>query len=342
VNRWIIQSSFVSAEVQDLGAMLGPAWFTLGDRSVQPFAVAPWSNDGTAEHEKLPALLRRLRGEWPCIPYGIDRSADATLPASWRPRSTLIRLVDPHPHGYSSNARWGLAQSGQNSIELFLDYPEWHAVKRITRTIYASPKSPRLTMGLQIEARIPVELPIGLHPTFRLPDSPRRALLELAPECRAWTAPISLEPEIARFCSDARDVPLDNIPALHGSEDITRLPLPYPAEEILLVSGHRGWATLRNFDEHYAVSLKWDPKLFPSCQVWLSNRGRREYPWNGRFLALGIEPLRSAFDLGAVISCDHTNPLWRAGVPCSIALEPGRPLETQYEIFVTFCDTLPA
>ncbi len=58
VNAWKIGWDRGSATVTHTGAMIGPAHFQLDDgRSIQPFAVAPWADDDSAEHRALPPLL---------------------------------------------------------------------------------------------------------------------------------------------------------------------------------------------------------------------------------------------------------------------------------------------
>jgi hypothetical protein len=136
--------------------------------------------------------------------------------------------------------------------------------------------------------------------------------------------------------SDVRRAPLDRIPLLDGGfEDITRLPLPYAEEEIVLMPGVSGEAVLRNLEEEYTVALSWDARIFPACQLWLSNCGRGAYPWNSRFRALAIEPVCAAFDFGTCASRHRGNPLWRAGVPCTVSLSPDEPFETTYCIAVS-------
>jgi len=312
--------------------MLGPAWFNLGDKVVQPFAVAPWADDSGSEHQRLPGILRRLRGEWVCVPFGIERSI-SDLPEDWRPRSNDTVCADSEPHGRSSNAEWQLRDLADNRIELILEYPSPHPVKMLRRSIRASMLRPLLELSLHIEARMECELPIGLHPTFRLPTTPRRATLDLGPGAQGWTPPVPLEPHIARFRSDTRQIPLDRIPLLaEGVEDITRLPLPYAAEEAVLVTGHSGRAILTNVDEGYTVTLSWDPATFPACQLWLSNQGRENYPWNGRFLAVGIEPICAAFDLGSTVSRNRYHPLWRAGISTAATVTPSTVFNTSYRI----------
>lgn len=334
MTTWTIQSKFVKAQVQSLGAMLGPAWFSLGGRNVQPFAIAPWADDSGPEYRRLPGLLKRLRGEWACVPFGIEGDG-RQLPPDWLATEAAADL-EPLPHGLSSNAEWQLAAIYDDRVELSLSYPEPHPVSLLKRTLYASDMLPRLDVGLTIEVRKSCELPLGVHPTFNLPAEPRQAVLTLGGSPHAWTPPVPLESVIGRFRSDVRGVPLDRIPLLNGGfEDITRLPLPYAEEEIVLVPGVSGEAVLRNLAAEYTVALSWDARVFPACQLWLSNCGRSAYPWSSRFRALAIEPVCAAFDFGTAVSRQRGNPLWRAGVPCTVSLSADEPFETSYCIVVS-------
>ena len=59
--------------------------------------------------------------------------------------------------------------STPDRITLTCDYPETHPIRRLTRIITADPAAPALDITLTVEARRPCRLPIGLHPTLRLP-----------------------------------------------------------------------------------------------------------------------------------------------------------------------------
>ena len=320
--------------------MLGPAWFDLGGRRVQPFAVAPWADDTGPEHDSLPPLLKRLRGEWPCVPFGFPDSR-TNLPSEWASEvTTRSNAGRGYPHGYSSNAEWGLSRLESDRIELMLEYPKDHPIERVIRTITASRTTPKLEIFLRVHARNAADLPIGLHPVLKLPQTPAAARLYFHKNARAWTFPVPLEPGISRLKPNVQGAHLRCVPstAANGhdeTEDLTRLPLTHDTEELVLVVGSEGEAWLVHTEEHYAVRLAWDSNVFRACMLWLSNRGRQYYPWNGRFLALGIEPVRSAFDLGTGVSRNRANPLWQAAVPCTYPFSPEHPLETSYSIAVT-------
>ena len=107
--------------VQRLGAMLAPVTFLLADgRQVSPMHVAPWADE--PEAEALPGILRRLRGEWPCVPFGYSVPADG-WPAEWASvmgaagsRTRRSMATAPTMTGHWLRRRRG-------SLSLALDYP---------------------------------------------------------------------------------------------------------------------------------------------------------------------------------------------------------------------------
>jgi hypothetical protein len=79
--------------------------------------------------------------------------------------------------------------------------------------------------------------------------------------------------------------------------------------------------------------MTWDPRHFPCLQFWISNRGRQEYPWSGRHVALGVEPVCGAFDLGPAVS-NAPNPIAAAGAPTAYRFSPDERFVTRYRIEV--------
>ena len=95
-------------------------------------------------------------------------------------------------------------------------------------------------------------------------------------------------------------------------------------------------AQLKSTLEHngYAVDLSWDIATFPQCLLWLSNRGRKAYPWCGRFCAIGIEPVAASFDLGVTHSANRHAPFARSGTATQTPLSAREPFTTSYSIAV--------
>jgi len=89
---------------------------------------------------------------------------------------------------------------------------------------------------------------------------------------------------------------------------------------------------LENEEENYKVILKWDPKAYNSVILWMSNRGRPHFPWNGTFTALGVEPVCTAFDLG--FASIHENPLSKNGVKTAMEFHKNHVWTTEYSIEV--------
>ena len=324
------------AEVAPLGAMLAPVNFDIGDgRRVQPFAIAPWSEDRGAKHEALPPLLRRLRGEWIGVPFGMPTPPEG-LSTRWQQQNPTIQDFGSDFHGHSSNAVWDCVSRLNGMIELKLDYPASHALPSVTRRIAGVPGKARIDLEFTVNARAATELPLGIHPVFRLPSTPGAAGLSFSGAPKAHTYPVAAEPGVSRLRPEQWDQRLEVLPCEDGSSvDLSRLPLDFPTEELLLVTGHEGTFSLTNHEENYTVRMGWDAKAFPGCLLWISNRGRDAYPWSSRFLAIGIEPVVAPFDLGVSVARNPDNPLRRAGIATARSFSAGESWTTSYWIEVS-------
>jgi hypothetical protein len=313
--------------VQRLAAMLAPVVFRLPDgRNVSPLHVAPWA--GEAGTDVLPGILQRLRGEWPCVPFGHGRPQ--ALAGDW---AGLQAEPGTWPHGESSNREWDWAEA-EGALALTLDHAPDHPISRLERVIRPDPLAAAVHITLTIHPRMDCRLPIGLHPVFRVPDDGQGLRLDPGPGGAVLTFPGALEPGISRFLPAAEAPSLAEVPlAAGGHVDASRLPLPWATEELLQVAGASGHVALDYPAEGFRTDLTWDPTLFPGVIFWLSNRGRTAAPWSGRHLAVGVEPVAAAFDLGTAISAGD-NPIARRGVATAVQFLSGQPVTTRYRISV--------
>jgi hypothetical protein len=150
--------------VEALGGMIGPTSFVLPDgRQVSPFHIAPWFDEPLPPG--LPGILHRLRGEWPCVPFGAD--APRPLPPEWPSDGATCAGADV-PHGPSSNMDWRSEGADPTAITMSCTYPDTHPIKTLHRSVRPDPNAAALDFTLTIEARRPCRLPFGLHPTLRL------------------------------------------------------------------------------------------------------------------------------------------------------------------------------
>ena len=58
----------VTFDITRIGGQLGPVKFRLGRQLIEPFSTAPWCDKPGAD--KLIPLLRELRGDFFCAPFG--------------------------------------------------------------------------------------------------------------------------------------------------------------------------------------------------------------------------------------------------------------------------------
>ena len=315
--------------VQRHAAMLAPVTFLLADgRQVSPMQVAPWAEEPGMDDQ--PGVLRRLRGEWPCVPFGYSVPGEGFSP-DW---AALMEAAAPEEeaHGHSSNHAWRWEEDDGRSLRLSIDYPAAGPVRRLERTITPDPAAPAVDITLTIQAREACRLPFGLHPTLRLPLAAGGARIESGRFEHGLTYPGTVEPSAPLFAVDRRFTSLGAVPARAGGEiDASRVPLAPDTEELLQLNGIDGTAALANEAEGYRVRVSWQREHFPSLLLWFSNRGRKMAPWNSRHVALGMEPICSPFGLGPATALAD-NPITRSGTPTARSFAAGEIFTTRYRI----------
>jgi hypothetical protein len=84
------------------GGHMAPVEFKLGERTVSPYALAPWSAEEA--DAALPGLLGVLRGDFLCFPFGGQKDAP--------------------PHGVSANAEWKVVAGGDDRLHVGMDDPD--------------------------------------------------------------------------------------------------------------------------------------------------------------------------------------------------------------------------
>ncbi len=312
--------------VEQLAGKLGPVLFTLPDgRPVAPLHVADWFHGDDAD---IWPGIRRLRGDWACVPFGFD--ADRPAFGDW-PASSAATAIDGG-HGFGNSSDWTFTDVSETRIALAIDYPAEHPIARLERTITPDPNAPAIDLTLTIHPRRDCRLPIAVHPTFRLPNVPGGAVLEFPPDTDVATLPSNLAPT-AVF---ARGVfaPIAAVPdRAGGTVDGRRVPFAQPSGDLLQVLRPKGAVSLLNAVEGYRAKMRWDPAAFPSLLVWMSFRAHPAPPWNGRHLALGLEPICSAFDQGTGMAT-RDNPINARGIPTAHDFRAGEAFTTAYRIEV--------
>lgn len=322
---WRLKHGAVDAWITRTGGMLAPAAFRLSNgRTVQPFAIAPWAC------EKLPPatppLLRGLRGDFFCAPFGGNGTA-------WR--------GECHPpHGESANRDWALVDSSRDRsaatlhLRLTCQVRRGMIDKRITlRAGHTAVYCEHTLSGF----RGPMAL--GTHPCLNLagPEGSARIsaggwqwghVLPVPFEDPAGGGYSSLKPG-ARFHSLA-SVPL----AQGGMADLSRYPARAGFEDLVMLMGTPGrtlgWSAVTFPRQHWVFLQLKNPEVLRHTVLWHSNGGRHYAPWSGRHRGvLGLEETTSYFHLGQAESA-RPNALSRAGLPTTVSLSPRTPLRVAH------------
>ncbi len=314
--------------VAALGGMVEARLRLPDGRLLEPLFRPHWANSPAAPAE--PTLLGALRGEWLCVPFGYPREA-ATLTPAWR---IAGEEPDDWPHGYSANHPWHVFAQDPGSLALAIDYPLGHAVSRLERRFTLAPGGEGFTVRSVVEVRRACALPVALHACLALPARAGAAHLRPGRFRRGYTHPSAIEPGRSRAAVDARFADLAAVPAAAGgTRAFNRLPLADAAEDVLFLAGCEGRFEVVDEVAGARTVLTWDAGRLPHCQVWVSNRGRRAPPWDGRNVCVGIEPCCAAMDLGSAVSAGP-NPVRSDGFATEVAFSPAAPWECSYALRV--------
>ena len=277
-EKFILENNNSSAEVFLFGGMT-TVEFMIGGKKIAPLYTNPWL--GTYNEDPF---LNNLKGDFFCLPFGSG------------PKGSTKK----YPHGYSCNGVYEITQKGDSAAVISLEYPKDYlggSIENVQRCIEL--KENRITFRDTVKVVSPVKLAIGIHPIFRLPCKPGAAGLRLPENDGIYTSPTAVDKSSIFqnniIINNAEDIPLRNGNRLNA----LRLPLDADTEELLLLSNVKaGKISLDNFEENYSATMEWDEQGYANCLLWMSNKGRKFAPWNGRNLCLGIEPVTATFEGG--------------------------------------------
>ena len=278
---WRLAARGVEAFVTRTGGHLAPVTFDLAGRFARPFQVAPWAEE--ANPRDLPNILRVLRGDFFCLPFG-----------------------DPMPHGETANADWSLndLDDGGRTLQASMDLP---GGGRVEKTI-------RLADGESVVYQRHVVTGLdgpqcfGHHATLKFPDEPGCARVSTSRFVRgqAFIDPTE-RPEVGGYSCLQPAATFDDLARVPkadgGTADLTRYPARRGFEDIVQLfadpSLDLAWSAASVASAGYVWFSLRDPKILTGTLLWHSNGGRHYAPWNGRHVnVLGVEDVTAFFHLG--------------------------------------------
>jgi hypothetical protein len=298
--------------------------FTLkSGKTVEPFAVAPWAE------RKLPSgvpdLLRSLRGDFFCCPFGGNGSP-------WR--------GEHHPpHGETANGRWSLVslEAGQGRATLHARLRTRVRRGQVDKFLtliddHAALYSCHVISGMQ------GPMSVGHHALLKFPPGAAGRISTSRFE-HGQVLPSAFEsPEGGGYQSlrpGAVFRSLKRVPLQDGSHaDLTVFPARPGYDDLALVAAPArlpfAWSAVTFSQPSYAWFALRDPRLLRSTLLWMSNGGRHYFPWNGEHSrVLGIEDVTANFHYGLAESA-RSNPLRRRGIATALRLDPSRPTTIRY------------
>jgi hypothetical protein len=281
---------------------MGPVRFRLGKRWVQPYALAPWKPQELGAD--LPPILRVLRGDWFCLPFGSSKG---------------VKDV----HGETANNAWDLIErgSGRLALEMKVKAPEC----KVTKTLSIKEGQRAVYQEHRIEG-LQGRYNFGHHAVLQFPEKGGPFHVNTSPFHYGSVKPDAFSNPLAReygaLKTGGRFTGLDKVPLAHGGHTSLH---EYPArrgfEDLIMVASRPGdfaW-TAATLDGYVWICLK-DPHTLPNTLFWLSNGGRHGAPWSGRHLGrLGLEEVCGHFSDGLEVS--RKNLLKAHGVATSLAFK---------------------
>ncbi len=318
-RSWPLATRDVQAHVTARGGHVGPVSFRLRSRWIQPFAVAPWHGEKLPD---CPALLRVLRGDFFCLPFGENTRAFAG---------------ESHPpHGETANAAWRRVSldAAHGHFRLQTRVRSGRVDKHVLlRAGHTAVYQQHVVHGMS------GPMNFGHHAMLRFPDREASGVVSTSAFRFGQVAPRVFEsPEKRGYQSlrpGATFRSLRRVPLLNGGHaDLRHYPARRGFEDLVMLVGDHtkpfAWTAVTFPQEGYVWFALKDPRVLAHTILWHSNGGRHYAPWNGRNLnSLGLEEVTSYFHYGLADSAGR-NPLRARRIPTAQTLRRDRPLVVNY------------
>ena len=323
-SSWLLNKGHVEAALTQIGGQLAPVTFKLGSKRISPLSVAPWGKEKV--DADTPAVVRALRGDFFCAPFGGNAQAFNG---------------EQHPvHGESANSRWKLESAQQDAREMIASF----TLDTTTRKGNIRKEIRILTSHTCIYSRDTLTgfsgpMPLGHHAMLNFPDGPMSATLASGSFVFGQVCPAAFEnPALKGYQAlkpGATFKSLREVPMIDGTvTDLTKYPARPGFEDlVMLVSNPKerlGWNAVTFGREGYVWFALKDTRVLRNTVLWFSNGGRHYAPWNGRHRhVMGIEDVTAYFHYGLAESAGD-NPLSRKDMPTAVELSPTAPLDVNY------------
>ena len=333
-KKYVLNWKNGKIEISSLGCKMQPTFF-LGEKKIKPLHSAGWINDKSKDFDELPGILKNLSGEFPCVPFGINSPIEE-IAEEWKESYSEEPYVVNEAHGFSANKDWELLDLKEHEATFKIRYPEIDNIDYLIRSIRINNvEQHKVSCSLEIFVKKDCELPIGLHPMIRIPNKYNKIKILPGDFKFGLTYPGILLKNKTLGAIGEIFTNLDKVKGFSNEYiDLSNPPFEGNFEDLFQLCGINGNMKVRNYEENYELNYNWDPEIFSSVLMWVSNKGREEYPWNNNHLTVGLEPISSAFGLSTHVSNNLNNPIAKKSVSTSVKLYKNQPLKTEYSFSV--------
>jgi hypothetical protein len=321
---WRVASSNVEAFVTELGGQIAPVVFDRQGRKIAPYSVAPWVEE--AVDPGTCAMLRVLRGDFFCMPFGGNAAAFRG---------------ERHPmHGETANAKWRLEgeKRAEGKTTLRLSLKTKVRPGRVDKEI-SLVDGENVIYSRHTLSGMTGPMDFGHHAMLKFPDRAGSGRISTSRFVYGQVFPAAFEkPEEGGYQAlkiGAEFTSLQAVPlATGGTADLTRYPARRGFEDLLMMVSDAdlpfAWTAVAFPKERFVWFALKNPKVLRETVFWLSNRGRHYPPWSSRHLnVMGIEDVTAYFHFGLAESA-KPNPISRKGWPTCLTLNPVKPLVVNY------------
>ncbi|MDL5046531.1 hypothetical protein QQ054_10850 [Oscillatoria amoena NRMC-F 0135] len=332
-ESWSLTSSTVELALTCEGGHMAPVVFDRRGRKLQPFSVAPWHGEKLAP--SIPPLLRNLRGDFFCLPFGgNDRP--------WKGKKLL-------PHGETANRPWKLEKILHDSGDhiLHVSQRQKDLGGRVDKILMLR-DGHNAVYARHIIQGISGAMNFGHHATLKFPGTEGSGIISTSPFQYGEVYPNGFEkPENGGYCALKAGATFKSLTrvalANGGFTDLSRYPARKGFEDIVMMASDQSlpfaWTAV-SFPREGCVwfSLK-DPRKLRQTIFWISNGGRHYAPWNGRHTGvMGLEDVTTYYGAG-IRESSGKNSFSRRGFPTSENLSAKTPFTISY---IMACIPAPA
>jgi len=321
---WRVASDRVEAFVSQTGGQIAPVTFDRKGRRIAPYSIAPWVDEKV--DPKTPAIIRVLRGDFFCLPFGGNAAAFGR---------------EQHPiHGETANARWKLEAESRTGgkASLHLSLKTKIRPGRVDKHISLADGEDNI-YSRHILSGMSGPMNPGHHAMLKFPETEGSGVLSTSRTIYGQVFPDVFErPDLGGYTSLKMGAEFESLQAVPlangGTADLTRYPARLGFEDLVMVVSDPAlpfaWNAVTFPRERFVWFALKDPKVLRNTVFWISNRGRHYPPWSSRHVSvMGIEDVTANFHFGLAESA-APNPISAKGHPTCLVLDPAKPTTINY------------